>query len=111
MKTYRVAVIGHTGKGNWGHGVDTVWLKVPQTEIVAVADPDEKGLAAAAARLKTTKTFADYRAMLAEMKPDIVAICPRWLDQHRDMCLAPPQPSARPYVYGKTVLPHPGRSR
>ena len=22
---YRVAVIGHTGKGNYGHGLDTVW--------------------------------------------------------------------------------------
>ena len=43
MKTYRVAVIGHTGKGNYGHGIDTVWLKVPQCEIVAVADADEKG--------------------------------------------------------------------
>ena len=87
-KKYRVAVIGHTGKGNYGHGVDTVWLKVPQCEIVAVADADEKGLEAAAKRLKAPKAFADYRTMLTEVKPDIVAIGPRWLDQHRDMCLA-----------------------
>ena len=25
-KTYRVAVIGRTGKGNYGHGLDVVWL-------------------------------------------------------------------------------------
>lgn len=98
MKTYRVAVIGHTGKGNYGHGIDTVWLKVPQCEIVAVADPDEKGLAAAAARLKAPKTFADYRAMLDEVKPDIVAIGPRWLDQHRDMCLAAAARGAHIYM-------------
>ncbi len=98
MKTYRVAVIGHTGKGNYGHGVDTVWLKVPQCEIVAVADADEKGLAAAAARLKAPKTFADYRTMLTEVTPDIVAICPRWLDQHRDMCLASAAIGAHMYM-------------
>lgn len=98
MKTYRVAVIGHTGKGNYGHGIDTVWLKVPQCEIVAVSDPDEKGLAAAAARLKAPKTFADYRAMLDETKPDIVAIGPRWLDQHRDMCLAAAARGAHIYM-------------
>ena len=85
---YRVAVIGHTGRGNYGHGIDTVWSKVDGCEIVAVADADPKGLAAASARLKAPKTFADYRQMLDETKPNIVAIGPRWLDQHRDMVLA-----------------------
>jgi len=34
------------------------------------------------------KLYPDYRRMLDEMKPDIVAICPRWIDQHRDMAVA-----------------------
>ena len=38
-----VAVIGHTGQGNYGHGEDLVWLKVPRTTVVAVADADRKG--------------------------------------------------------------------
>jgi len=84
----KVAVIGHTGHGNYGHGVDTMWLKVPATEIVAVADADEKGLAGALKKLKVEKGFADYRQMLTEMKPDIVAIGPRHIDEHRDMVLA-----------------------
>ena len=46
-KKYRVAVIGHTGHGNYGHGIDTVWNAFSQMEVVAVADPDEKGRAAA----------------------------------------------------------------
>ena len=37
----RVAVIGHTGRGNYGHGLDTVWLHVPEATIVGVADPNE----------------------------------------------------------------------
>ena len=46
----RIAVIGHTGRGNYGHGVDTCWLKNSACEIVGVADPDEKGRAAAATK-------------------------------------------------------------
>lgn len=85
---YRVAVIGHTGRGDYGHAVDTVWLKVPHTQIVAVADANADGLAAAASRLKAPQTYADYRKLLDAEKPDIVSICPRWLDQHRQMVVA-----------------------
>lgn len=88
MAKYRVAVIGHTGRGNYGHGLDTVWLELPQCEIVGVADADEKGRQQAAQRLKAPAAFADYRELLDKLKPDVVAIGPRWLDQHRDMCLA-----------------------
>lgn len=85
MATYRVGVIGHTGHGNYGHGVDSVWLQFPECEIVGVADPDEAGLAQALKRLSAPRGFADYRKLLDETKPDIVAVCPRWLDQHRDI--------------------------
>ncbi len=91
----RVAVIGHTGRGNYGHGLDTMWLKIPEVEIVAVADADAVGLAAAQKKLNVTQGFADYHAMLSAIKPDIVAIGPRHLDQHRDMLLAAIQAGAR----------------
>ncbi|HRX83245.1 MAG TPA: Gfo/Idh/MocA family oxidoreductase, partial [Pirellulaceae bacterium] len=84
----RVAVIGHTGRGNFGHGLDTVWLHVAETEIVAVADADERGLVEAMKRLRVDDGFGDYRKMLATVKPDLVAVCPRQPDQHRDMCVA-----------------------
>jgi predicted dehydrogenase len=83
-----VGVIGHTGHGNYGHGEDAVWLKIPQTKIVAVADADPKGLADAAKRLGGVKAYADYKLMLAEVKPDIAAICPRHIHEHYDMILA-----------------------
>lgn len=85
---YRVAVIGHTGKGNYGHGLDTVWLQIPECEIVGVADADADGLKQAADRLKAPAAFTDYREMLDKTKPQIISIGPRWLDQHRDMVLA-----------------------
>ena len=85
---YRIGVIGHTGRGNYGHGVGEGWLHIEGTEIVGVADPDEAGRAAAASKLKAPRAFADYRKMLDELKPDIISICPRWLDQHHEMVLA-----------------------
>jgi len=86
-KKLRVGVIGHTGRGNYGHGLDTMWKALSEVEIVAVADADAKGLTSAQARLGV-RGFADYRAMLAEVKPDIVAVAPRFIDGHRDMALA-----------------------
>ena len=62
-KAYRVAVIGRTGKGNYGHGLDVAWKSVENVEIVAVADEDEKGRAAAATRLGVKNTYADYKEM------------------------------------------------
>lgn len=88
MARYRVAVIGHTGRGNYGHGLDTVWLHMPECQIVAVADPDDRGRADAAKRLKAPKAYADYRQMLDQERPQLVSICPRWIDQHCEMALA-----------------------
>jgi len=85
---YRVAVIGRTGKGNYGHGLDVVWNNVDQVEVVAVADEDAEGRAAAARRLKAPRTYADYHQMLEEERPQIVSVAPRWLDCHREMVLA-----------------------
>jgi predicted dehydrogenase len=56
--------------------------------VVAVADPDPKGLAAAAQRAKASRTYADYRQMLDKERPQIVSVAARWLDCHRDMVLA-----------------------
>jgi predicted dehydrogenase len=87
-KKYRVAVIGRTGKGDYGHGLDVVWVQHPRAELVAVADENEAGRAAAAKRLGVKATYADYPKMLAAEKPQIVSVAPRWLDAHRDMVVA-----------------------
>lgn len=85
---YRVAIIGRTGQGDYGHRLDVVWKDIEQAEIVAVADEDEGGRREAAARLGVQRTYADYREMLAAEKPHIVTIAPRWPDCHRDMAVA-----------------------
>ncbi len=85
---YRVAVIGRTGRGDYGHGLDVVWNGIEQARIVAVADEDDKGRAAAAKRLKAPNAYADYRQMLEKERPQIVSVAPRWLDCHHEMVLA-----------------------
>ena len=95
---YRVAIIGRTGHGDYGHDLDQAWRDVPQTEVVAVADDDSAGLAAAAKRLNVVQTFSDYRKMLDTVKPQIVCICQRWLDQHHAMCLAAAERGIHIYI-------------
>jgi predicted dehydrogenase len=87
-KTYRVAVIGRTGRGNYGHGLDVVWKSLDNVSIIAVADPDDKGRAAAAKRLGAANAYSDYRTMLDKEKPHIVSVADRHLDLHRDMVVA-----------------------
>lgn len=84
-RRWRVAVIGHTGRGNYGHGLDVAFRPLAQAEIVAVADPVETGRAQAIARSGAPKGYASYREMLRAEDPDIVVIAPRWLDQRLEM--------------------------
>ena len=86
--SFRVGVIGHTGRGNYGHGLDVVWNLLKETNIVAVADANAGGLAKAKSKLKTDHAYADYRDMLKKEKPEIVAVCPRHVDQRVPMITA-----------------------
>lgn len=87
-KSFRVAAIGRTGHGDYGHNLHLAFQGVPGTEIVAVADDDPHGRAKTAAELGVDQAFADYRKMLDTVRPDIVVICPRWLDKHHEMAMA-----------------------
>ncbi len=88
QKKYRIGVIGDTGHGNYGHGLDTVWQAFDFTDVVAVADPDNEGRAKGKERTGAKRDYRDYREMLDKEKPDIVAIGPRWLDQRVAMTTA-----------------------
>jgi predicted dehydrogenase len=87
-KTMTAAVIGHTGHGNFGHNMDIVFNDRPGIEVIAVADPDEKGRAGAQQRTRARRTYADYREMLEKERPQLVSVCPRWTDQRHAMVTA-----------------------
>jgi predicted dehydrogenase len=97
-KKYRAAVIGHTGHGNYGHGIDVVWKSFEQIEVVAVADVDAAGRAAAVTRTGAARAYADYREMLSTEKPDLVGVGPRWLDQRKAMVTAAAEAGAHIYT-------------
>ncbi len=97
MRNYRAAVIGRTGRGNYGHMLDLVWKQFPNVQVVAVADDDPEGLSKAAARLGA-KGYSDFRELLKREKPDVVSVASRWADCHEEMVTACAQAGASVYL-------------
>jgi predicted dehydrogenase len=94
----RVGIIGRTGKGDYGHGVDVAFTKLSNVDIVALADEHPEGRATAQKRTNPNRVYADFREMLAKEKLDVVAICPRWIDQHHDMIVAAAEAGCHIYM-------------
>ena len=90
-RKWRVAIIGN--KGSYGHSLDSMWLSVPGTEIVAAADANPKALEATLQKLSIPEGFADYHD-IGQAKPDLVAIGPA-MGLHREMVLAAAESGAR----------------
>ena len=73
-------LIGSSSSGGWGHNIDELFIGVPGLHTVAVADDMDTGVTEALSRhrlTQTTRGFLDWRRMLADIKPDVVAICSR----------------------------------
>lgn len=94
----KAAIIGHTGAGDYGHGIERLFVGLAEVTVVAVADPDEAGRAKALATCGTAKGYADYREMLAQEKPELVAIGPRWATEHHAMAMAALESGAHLYL-------------
>lgn len=97
-RTFRAAIIGHTGHGNYGHEHDLIFNGRENITVVAVADPDAGGRAQAAARSHALRSYADYQQMLEKEKPDLVCIAPRCTDEHHAMALAALRVGAHLYL-------------
>lgn len=83
----RAAVIGHTGRGGYGHGLEGVFRNRPGVELVALADPDPAGRARMAAQLGGVRAYADWREMLMRERPQLVSLAMRHADQHHEIGL------------------------
>jgi predicted dehydrogenase len=84
----RAVVYGHTGRGGYGHGLDTCFAGLEAVRVVAVGDPDERGRAAAATRVGVTKTYASFLEMLDREKPQIASHGPRWVERRVELLTA-----------------------
>lgn len=88
QKTYRAAAIGHTGAGNFGHGLHIAYNNLDNVEFIAITDPGEAGREKAVADTGAARGYADYREMLDKEELDIVSVCPRWVPEHLAMVTA-----------------------
>lgn len=104
---YRAAVIGRTGRGNYGHNLDVAFAEEPKFALVALADENPMGRAMAAGRLGVENAYADFREMLDRERPEFVAVCPRWLDCHREMVIACAEAGVRGIFLEKPMAPSP----
>lgn len=72
-ETVRVGVIGTGGQAKYVH-LDG-YARCPQASIVALCDTNTELLAQRAEELGVSKTFTDYRELLAQPDVDAVSIC------------------------------------
>ncbi|MEN9636209.1 MAG: putative oxidoreductase YvaA [Verrucomicrobiota bacterium] len=87
-KPMTAAIIGHSGRGNYGHGLEQVFSDRPGIEIVGLADADAVGRAKTQERVRARRVYSDYQEMLAKERPQLVSVAPRWTDQHYAMVSA-----------------------
>ncbi len=94
----RAAVIGHTGRGDFGHGMERVFRGRPGIEVVAVADPDEAGRGRVARIQGIARGYADWRELLERERPRLVSIGMRHADQHAEVALGCLRAGAHVYL-------------
>lgn len=88
VQPLKAVVIGHTKRGNFGHGMDVALAHRPDVQVVAVSDPEDAGRAKAQARAGALRAYADYRQMLESERPQLAIVSPRWTDQRHAMVAA-----------------------
>src|SRR5262245_10619415 len=98
QRKYRACIIGHTGRGNYGHGLDLCFQKIPAVTVVAVADPDEKARADTAQKTAAPRSYSDWREMLQKEKPNLLSIGPRWVEGRLEMVRAAADAGAHVYM-------------
>lgn len=94
---FRGVIIGHTGRGDYGHGLDVAFTGVPGIEVLAVADPVESGRIKAADRVKAKRHYANWREMIEKEKPNLVCLASRWSEHRHEMAMAALQAGAHIY--------------
>lgn len=92
------AVIGHTGQGDYGHSLETIFQNRAGIDVVALADPDPAGRAKVAAKIGAGRSYADYRELLEKERPQLVCIAMRQPPRHHPIGMAALQAGAHLYL-------------
>ncbi len=94
----KACIVGHTGRGGYGHGLDLAFQKIPGVAVAGVADPDEKGRDGAMRRAGAAKGYADWREMLRVEKPDLVVAASRWVEGRAEVAIEALEQGAHVFV-------------
>jgi predicted dehydrogenase len=100
----KAAIIGHTGRGNYGHSLEKIFLNRTGLQTVAVADPDDTQRKAVQESIGALRSYADYRELLLREKPDLVCVGMRHSDQHFPVIMACLEAGAHVYSEKPFVL-------
>src|SRR5262249_6279792 len=101
---FKAAVIGHTGRGDYGHALEEIFSNHQIIEVSALAYPNAQGLAGTAAKIGAPRSYADYREMLEKERPNLVSIAMRESDQHHAIALATLKAGAHIYCEKPFVI-------
>ena len=85
---WKAAVIGSTGHGDFGHGLEAIFRDVPGIAEVTLADPDPAGRRRAAATSGAIRTHADWKELLRVERPHLVSLASRHAEEHASIALA-----------------------
>ncbi len=94
----KVAIIGNTGRGKYGHGLDQAFVGVEGAEIVALADPHDEGRASALEGTGAKTGYADFREMLEQERPDVTVVATREIGDHFDLVMAAQEIGTHIYI-------------
>ncbi|MSU37181.1 MAG: Gfo/Idh/MocA family oxidoreductase [Pedosphaera sp.] len=94
----RAAVIGHTGRGDYGHGMENIFKARPGIELVGLADPVEASRTRTAVAIGAPRAYANWRELLDKERPQLVSIAMRHADQHEEIALGCLRAGAHCYV-------------
>lgn len=91
MGSLRAVVIGAGGRG-WAHA--EAYQACPGVSLVAVAEPEDAKAEKIAEKFAPIRLYKDYRKMLRDESPDVVAVC-TWPALHKKMVIDAVRSGAR----------------
>ena len=81
MKKYQAAIIGHTGKGDFGHDLDKIFKDLPEVETTAIIDLNPNGLEKQKTKFPNAKFYTKIEDAFANHDISLLAICQRDVSQ------------------------------
>lgn len=82
IQVTRAGIVGHTGAGDFGIGLDKVFQRLDGVRLDAIADLNEEALEDTRARIGAPAGYGNYREMLEKENLDLVCVACGWPAEH-----------------------------